>query len=298
MIKITPEIQSSSILFYSNFSKPSLEVLRVMKRYNLKQYLNTVCIDSIEFRNKIKNSQILKIQKIPCIITLLEGGIIEKYEDTSLSTWVNNLIVSLYPHENDTNSNEKKKLVERTPVEITAVERTPVEREPAEREPAEIAPGERAPVEIAPVERTPVERTPVERTPVERTPVKRTPVERIPSGTDDGVTSITDLMSDDEEPIIEESTKKLVSEKKSTIGIDRPVTTLRTDSGNYEVADYGKHSFHENPSNIRGVKDNTDTASKSDIISMAQSIQKSRELDDSKNVNPAHLNFEKSRHKT
>lgn len=229
------------ILFYSNFSRSSKKFLNLVKKYNLEPRFNPVCIDHKNFRDKLRKSNILKINKVPCVIKLFQGGTVEKYDDKAVFDWLDILINKVEPPPEN-------------PVYEITDESVNAELNITDERTDEISHNK-----------------------VEERQTKNT------NSFGEGKTSIIDIMTDDDE--YDDGVKQ---------GINKPVTAIRSDSGNYEFENFGEHEVQDNPNNLRGIKQNTDTASKSDIISLAQSMQKSRELEDSNSINPSHVNLEKS----
>ena len=236
------------ILFYSNFSNSSRIFLDLVTQYNLDKYIKFICIDHKKFRDKLKRSSILKIDKVPCLLKLYEQGTVEKYDDKAVFEWLGNLIDATTPQEEIHNEVDDEDEDEDIP---------------------------------------PVKSTPVKKKTKKPKNLKMTETES------EKTTSILELLSDEDEDV--ETSEEDNSEP---LKIKKPVTSIRTNSGNYDFEDFGDHKVQDNPNNLKGVKKNTETASKQDIISLAQSMQKSRELEDSKNVIPGHVSLEKSRHKT
>ena len=240
-------VQQPPILFYSNFSPSSQTFLKLLTKYNLIDQLNVVCIDHRRFREKLSNSSVLKINKVPCLIKLYEGGTVEKFDDKAVFDWLENL----HQRFNKVSIHAENELINDS-----------------------LPP----PPPPSPVNKNNNNNEDIKLVKINKKNRPKT------TSNIEGTTNIGDILTDDDDDTYELNTSR----------INKPVTSLRTDSGNYEIEDFGAHEVQNNPNVIRGIKSSTDSASKSDILTLAQSMQKSREMADSENIDLAHINFEKS----
>jgi len=266
--------QQLPILFYSNFSPSSKNFLNLLNKYHLRTHIDLVCIDHKKFRERLSKSKVLKINKVPCVIKLYQGGTVEKYDDKAVFDWLDVLINRVTPPMPPPPPLPPQNTTPPQPPQAHQMHNSNVTVQPP----------------VVQEQNREIKAESPMRDTTQLKPVKKSKTKSFGEGT----TSIGDLMTDDDE----EYEGSDGNEDTGKEPIRKPIKSLRSDSGNYEFEDFGEHEVRNNPNNLRGVKQNTETAAKSDIISLAQSMQKSRELEDSKTVNPSHRNLEKSRHKT
>lgn len=84
-------MEQYSILLYSKFSNSSMQLLDLIKSINanlLDQFnIKMLCVDNKIIRKKILNSSNIQIKSVPCMLTLLNNGVIEQYDANKLLTF-------------------------------------------------------------------------------------------------------------------------------------------------------------------------------------------------------------------
>lgn len=77
-------MNNSVILFYSKYSSSCKRLMTIIDNSDgLFNEIKKVCIDSQIIRNKLINSDNIKIEELPCILNIHEEGIVEKYDGPS-----------------------------------------------------------------------------------------------------------------------------------------------------------------------------------------------------------------------
>lgn len=66
------------VLFYSKYSKESLDVIKGVPKVHL------FCVDNVEIRQRILKDSHLKIRQVPCLLEISEDGQVSTYYDFSL----------------------------------------------------------------------------------------------------------------------------------------------------------------------------------------------------------------------
>ena len=90
-----------SVLLYSKYSKFSKELVDIIENSNVdfinKFQFKTLCIDNENIRKRILNSKNIDIKTVPAILIVYNDGGVEKYEDTKAFEWVENIISQFRP---------------------------------------------------------------------------------------------------------------------------------------------------------------------------------------------------------
>lgn len=89
-----------SILLYSKYSTHSKQLLDIIgtSTIDFKTIVNltTLCVDSKVVRERIKNNK-LNVKYVPCILTIYNNGVVEKYDGINAFNWVDDIIKQLTP---------------------------------------------------------------------------------------------------------------------------------------------------------------------------------------------------------
>jgi hypothetical protein len=90
-----------SVLLYSKYSKFSKELVDIIENSNVdfinKFQFKTLCIDNENIRKRILNSKNIDIKTVPAILIVYNDGGVEKYEDVKAFEWVENIILQFSP---------------------------------------------------------------------------------------------------------------------------------------------------------------------------------------------------------
>lgn len=95
------------IIFFSNYSDPSLDFLDEIRGMNIKNTVE-INIDSNEIRGMITNSTELVMERVPCLLIEQEDGSLDKYEGDAAFDWIDD-IVKLNVRSDDTKPQGVKK---------------------------------------------------------------------------------------------------------------------------------------------------------------------------------------------
>lgn len=90
-----------SVLLYSKYSKFSKELVNIIENSNVdfinKFKFKTLCIDNETIRKTIINSKNIDIKTVPVILIVYNDGGVEKYEDLKAFEWAENVISQFIP---------------------------------------------------------------------------------------------------------------------------------------------------------------------------------------------------------
>jgi hypothetical protein len=90
-----------SVILYSKYSKFSKSLIETIEKSNvdfINQFqLKLLCIDNEAVRKRILNNKQIDIKTVPCILIVYNDGGVEKYEDTKAFEWVEQIIRQLAP---------------------------------------------------------------------------------------------------------------------------------------------------------------------------------------------------------
>ena len=90
-----------SVILYSKYSKFSKALIETMEKSNVdfvNQFqLKLLCIDNEVVRKRILNNKQIDIKTVPCILIVYNDGGVEKYEDTKAFEWVEQIIAQFAP---------------------------------------------------------------------------------------------------------------------------------------------------------------------------------------------------------
>jgi hypothetical protein len=265
--------QQYSVLFYSQYSSNCKRILNLIQNSDVDfasvLNLTNVCIDNIQIRDRILKSKNIKINTVPCILTVYPDGGVEKYEGSHTFNLVEEIIEKY-------NKIQAKQNTQNTLPNTNVTFNNPIN--------------------------TPTINTPTINTPTVNTPTVNTPTVKISQPpivetkkTKSSISPISEISDLDDENIIKSNIENndyeeidTFKEEKIPVDIKKPPKSIRSDSGNYEVGvDFG--SYEEPNRDIKkGIKSSTQAVSntKSDILSAAQAMQKSREMDMESNRPP------------
>lgn len=245
--------QQFSALLYSQYSSKCKTLVNLIEQcqIDIKSLINLsfVCIDNEKIRKQICSSKNVSIQSVPCILVVYQDGGVEKYEGSNAFRWIEEVVYKYLPPE---------------PPRVEPPPR--VEHQPTlETEPVHVIPQSQSKREVQPKIKVQQE---VQRQ-VQSQPIKK-PVRqqsKQPEIADDALGLGGTLIDE------------LESEEDEYNDIKKPVTGIRTNSGNYELGvDFGE--IEEPIREIkRGVKSSTQVVKggKPDIFSAAQAMQKIRD---------------------
>jgi hypothetical protein len=91
------------ILIYSKYSEKSKELFRMVNSTQIELPsvgINLLCVDNKYVRNAVINNKKLNISQVPCIIRIMEGGTVEKYESNHCFQFIENLL-NFYIQQNE-----------------------------------------------------------------------------------------------------------------------------------------------------------------------------------------------------
>lgn len=80
------QVGINNILLYSKYSQFSINLIEIVNKYQVP--LLKLCIDNKNIRRKISSSKQIKINYVPCILSLYSDGKVEQYEGESAFQWV------------------------------------------------------------------------------------------------------------------------------------------------------------------------------------------------------------------
>ena len=101
------------VYIYSKYSSNCKDVLDKIRNNNL-YFINTLCIDNIEIRNKIKQSK-LELKYVPTLLLYYSNGNVEKFEGERCGVWVKEILDKINPNANenlDSNPNLRTPIVQ------------------------------------------------------------------------------------------------------------------------------------------------------------------------------------------
>jgi hypothetical protein len=82
------------LLFYSEYSEKCNKLSQLIPKQFLTLF-KTICVDSAEIRNILKNSTNIEINTVPCFLNISPEGNVAKYEGKDAFAWINEYIKSL-----------------------------------------------------------------------------------------------------------------------------------------------------------------------------------------------------------
>jgi hypothetical protein len=90
-----------SVLLYSKYSDCCKKLFQTIENFGLdiKSVINikNLCIDNKIVRNRIKQNNQMEITKVPVILTILPDGVVEKYEGEQAFQWIEGIFQQLQP---------------------------------------------------------------------------------------------------------------------------------------------------------------------------------------------------------
>jgi len=78
-----------TLYLYSKYSNKCQEVLNVIRDV---EYIEKVCVDSPQMREFILNANNIRVTVVPCVLVIYASGDIEKYDNHSLTLWLQEMI--------------------------------------------------------------------------------------------------------------------------------------------------------------------------------------------------------------
>jgi hypothetical protein len=252
--------QQYSVLFYSQYSPNCKRILNLIENskidFTLLFNLTNVCIDNAEIRNRILKSTNIKINNVPCLLTIYPDGGVEKYEGSHTFNWFEEIIDKY----NKINLKQNE-----IPTSTISFNTPPIQAQSIQPQPIQAS---NQPIQAQSIQ-PPIK---AQTQPIQSQPTRQPqPVSKLK----------TIIETDDNEDITYEEIENYKEEEDLPVNIKKPPKGIRTDSGNYEIGvDFG--SYEEPTREIKkGIKSSTQAVSntKSDILSAAQALQKSREMD-------------------
>lgn len=87
-----------SVLVYSKYSDSCKNVFAMIEQSGVDfTPLKLLCIDNDKVRERISKNQKLQIKYVPCILSIFNNGLIEKYEGPNCVDWLRSIITLLKP---------------------------------------------------------------------------------------------------------------------------------------------------------------------------------------------------------
>jgi hypothetical protein len=80
------QVGINNILLYSKYSQFSINLIEIVNKYQVP--LLKLCVDNKNIRQKISSSKQIKINYVPCILSLYSDGKVEQYEGENAFQWV------------------------------------------------------------------------------------------------------------------------------------------------------------------------------------------------------------------
>jgi hypothetical protein len=313
--------QQYSVLFYSQYSPNCKRILSLIESSSIDfsslLNLSNVCIDNVQIRNRILKSKNIKINSVPCILTIYPDGGVEKYEGSHTFNWVEEIIDKYNKINNRKNNvtfqennrditptisfNENVRDVRDERMNIQQpIENKVYNRVGTKSVVSVISPSPRIDKSTVISRRGHQLRWPAQPDPIDpdggiQPSAKSEPTGLAPRGKTVAPSGKTLIKIDEEESDVDTNINKEFeeietieeieaienNEEKKPVNIRMPPKSIRSDSGNYELGvDFG--AYEEPTREIKkGIKSSTQAVSntKSDILSAAQAMQKSREMD-------------------
>jgi hypothetical protein len=97
-----------NILLYSKYSSKCKSIIDMLSIIQLETInLTMLCIDNEDIRIRIRNSNNIKIDTVPCILTIFPDGGVEKYDKNSVFNWVEEIIQKVKPNIQQNEENEE-----------------------------------------------------------------------------------------------------------------------------------------------------------------------------------------------
>jgi hypothetical protein len=100
------------VLLYSKYSPNSNKLLDSLKnsRHDLTQVvpLQLVCVDNEMVRDRIMKDKTIQISSVPCILIIYNDGGVEKFEGTNAFNWVDELIQTHFPDQNQEHEQQNR----------------------------------------------------------------------------------------------------------------------------------------------------------------------------------------------
>jgi hypothetical protein len=290
--------QQYSVLFYSQYSPNCKRILSLIESSSIDftslLNLSNVCIDNVQIRNRILKSKNIKINSVPCILTIYPDGGVEKYEGSHTFNWVEEIIDKY----NKINNRKNNVIFQENNRDITPTisfnENVRDVREERIENTVNNRIGPKSVVSPRIDKSTVISRRghPVDpdcKPSGGKQPMpKSEPTGLVPRGKtlikiDEEESDLDTNINEEFEAIetIEAIEAIENNEEEKPVNIRMPPKSIRSDSGNYELGvDFG--AYEEPTREIKkGIKSSTQAVSntKSDILSAAQAMQKSREMD-------------------
>ena len=83
-----------AILFYSKHNKKSVRMNQVAKDINTD--IESICVDSIEIRNRLLDDEKFDITEVPSVLILYSSGQHKVYASSNLDRWFEQLLQNIY----------------------------------------------------------------------------------------------------------------------------------------------------------------------------------------------------------
>jgi hypothetical protein len=257
-------LNSVGVLLYSQYSSHCKNLIDLVQKYSIDFGLTNICIDNEKIRNQIMSSKKITIECVPCILIYFADGVVEKYDGSNAFRYIEDLITKSLPpppplpvsvplpvpvnNQNDWNDEENFEQIDISPPKTRPKKPKSTQKN-----------SRRAPTNDNEEEQL-----------ISSAPPRKT-AKNVKTPT---ATSIEDIETDED-----------AYEEQKEYKIKKPVSVMRTDAGNYEIdPDFGNDAESPKRDVKRGIKSSTQiggsSASKSDILSAAQTMQQLRERED------------------
>lgn len=102
-------MNSVVLLLYSKYSLESKKFLNNLEITPIS-FIQKICIDNERIRALVSNGNKIKIHFVPCILIILENGIVEKYEGGDAFLWFEEIKKKVMPSQTTQVQAEEKKL--------------------------------------------------------------------------------------------------------------------------------------------------------------------------------------------
>ena len=83
-----------SVLFYSKYSQTCKQLIQeiISSGVNFDPYLQKVCVDNENIRDRIQQNDKIEVKTVPIILTVYPDGVVEKFDGEKVFEWCRSII--------------------------------------------------------------------------------------------------------------------------------------------------------------------------------------------------------------
>jgi hypothetical protein len=90
----------TTVFIHSKYSESCRKLLDIIQQCKVDfNFIQLLCIDNEDVRRRIKQNEKIKVEVVPCILSIYQGGNVEKFDGEYAFAWVQDIIQRLTPPE-------------------------------------------------------------------------------------------------------------------------------------------------------------------------------------------------------